>query len=552
MTRSERQYKIYYDEFYESAYREAFVGQTTSFVAAAQATAMSHLATQRIMCLTDLYFLAEHMFGLGAARSRAAGIRGRKIWYPPIHQELCNELQGQWDSLIMLSRNMLKTTVAKVWVVQQILIDPNNVRIGMWSKSSPKVKSELLSIRGMLKSPFLLELFNDRLIKDDKRWARRNADALTVTRKVKDDEGYGERLIPMDESQIEVHGLESTVTGRHYTHHYYDDIIDRDNTTTPTMIDKARDEWAAIQGLKSVDTIEKIVGTPWHQLDLYADIQKEGLIPENHVLIRPGVTSGGTIIYPFYTKEWLAQQAARMGPYLYSCQYPLDTRPKEHQLFHLPVPYWTKDTFPKDPVYYIAVDPSTGTGVDKTGFSVGAVSRKHPVAVFFIEAASYLLKPEEVADELVARIAKYRPEKVGIEYGLQVALAPLIRMKIDERLKTEKFRIPIFVDIKTGGGTGATSKADKIDRTLGAMTRDQRALFDPRMRALFNQMVMFSPMVQKNEDDILDACSMLIQTIPYFHQAHWFGIVEHSRVPGFTREFFKRKPGRDIRDRIIA
>ncbi len=551
MDSTTRQYQAYFAQFKIEALKETAVGQTTEYVADKLATAMAHTATQRIMCQTDLYYLASEMYGMKDARSRAAGVTGRKIWFPPIHRKLCRELQGQWDSLIHLSRNMLKTTVAKVWCVQQILVDPTNVRIGMWSKSAPKVRSELKSIRGMLVNPNLLTLFPERLVKSERRWEKRNADAITVKRKI--DDSSPERLIPMDEAQIEVHGLETTVTGRHYTHHYYDDIIDGDNTSTANMIEKARETWAEIQGLKSVDTIEKIVGTPWHQLDLYSEIAKEELIPAAHCMKEPGVTVGGHIIYPFYTKEWLARQKERMGTYLYSCQYPLDTRPKEHQMFDLPVPYWTKDSFPKDPVFYVAVDPSTGRSIDKTGFAVAAVSRAAPTAIFFVRAESLMLKSDEIVKHLVDLITEYCPDRYGIEYGLQYHLEALINPAIQEAQKKFGFRRPIPVDIKTGGGRGALDKATKIDRTLGAMTRAMRAFFMPNMKKLFAQMGTFNPNVDKNEDDILDACSMVIQTVPQFHQSYWPNVTAKSLVQGFTYEYFKRKKqGRAIRDRLLA
>lgn len=91
-------------------------------------------------------------------------------------------------------------------------------------------------------------------------------------------------------------------------------------------------------------------------------------------------------------------------------------------------------------------------------------------------------------------------------------------------------REPVWMDIKTGGGAGALSKSDKIDRTLGAMVRDQRALFRPDMKSLFRQMASFNPNVQKNEDDILDAAGMLIQTVEHFYQSHWFGVDQKPLV----------------------
>lgn len=543
------QYNDYYSQFYPVALEEASRGQTTSYEAEQVATDQSHWMTQRIMCQTNLEYLSCAVFGMDTAK-----VEGRRIWHEPIHGALCDELQGHWDSLIHLSRNMLKSTEAKIWAVQQILADPANVAIGMWSRAAARVEVMLKSIKDMTLNPKLLSLFPDRLIPKKNKWSKSTHNEFTMTRDVPDEEG-NVRQVPMDENQIEVWGLDSTVVGRHYTHHYCDDIIDRGNTTTATQIEKAQDQWAAIQAMKSPGTIEKIVGTPWHQLDLYASIEEQGL-GYNKIKIA-GVDPNWNIIYPFYTKEWLERQASRLGgkdSYLFSCQYFLDTRPRSHRMFVLPVPQWSQEMFPEDPAYFVAVDPSTGKHerTDKTGIAVGAVSRKNPTALFFVEADSYLLKPEEIADAVVERIVKYSPDRVGIEFGLQAALEPLIHLKLDEAKTRGQVRVPVFLDIKTGGGSGALSKSDKLDRLLGAMTRDRRAYFLPSMRRVFEQMATFNPNVQKNEDDILDACSMLIQTVPYFHQSQWGNVEEKASVGGFTIEFFKRKVRGDKGNRIFA
>jgi len=547
-----------YSECYDRAYPVAFaafhVGKVTEYVADKQAKQQAHLLTQRVMCQTDLYYLATVIFEMDKAVSAKAGMKGRHIWHPPAHGQLCDELQKPTGSLIHFSRNMLKTTVAKIWCVQQILIDPANVRIGMWSKSSAKVRSELKSIRGMLLNPKLLELFPDRLLPRAKDFEVNNQDQLTVTRKVADSGGH-ERQIPMDEAQIEVWGLDGTYVGRHYTHHYYDDIIDRDNTATATAIEKAKAQWGAIQAMKSPETIEKVVGTPWHQMDLYATIRKEAMLPG--YLEFKGVSSDWTINYPYFTKEWLKDQERAMGgkgSYLFSCQYMLDTRPKGDRMFVLPVPYWTAETFPEDADYYITLDPSTGRSErhDKTGIAVAAVSRSAPTAVFFVEADSYQLKPDELATALVERIVKYRPPRVGIEYGLQLGLESLINAKMSDAHKAGKrFRVPDFKEFKTGGGLGISmKKADKIDRTIGAMVRDGRAFFRPTMERCFLQMSSFNPNVQKNEDDILDAASMMIQTIPSFHQSYWAESTT-SLVKRLSQPWKKKKTGA-VRDRIFA
>jgi len=551
--RTAARYAAYYEKVFPVAFKNAHVGQTTEYVANKKAEKQAHYLTQRVMCQTDLYYLATEIFGMDKAVSAKPGMKGRHIWHPPAHGALCDELEKPTGSLIQFSRNMLKTTLAEIWAVQQVIIDPANVRIGMWSRSSAKVRAELKTIRGLLMNKRLVALFADRLTGNPKKFEVNNQDQLTVTRKVADESG-GERQIPMDEAQIEVWGLDGTYVGRHYTHHYYDDIIDRDNTATASAIEKTQEQWGAIQAMKSPETIEKVVGTPWHQLDLYETIKKELMLPG--YLEYKGVTSDWTIQYPYFTLEWLKAQETSMGgkgSYLFSCQYMLDTRPKGHRMFVLPVPYWTAETFPDDAKYYITVDPSIARTEksNQTGIAVAAVSRSEPTAAFFVEADSHWLKPDEIATALVERIVKYQPEKVGIEYGLQFALHGLIEAKMSDAHKAgARFRNPEFVEYKTGGGgTAAMKKADKIDRTIGAMVRDGRAFFRPNMDHCFNQMAAFNPNIQKNEDDILDACGMMIQTIGHFHQSYWSGN-KVKKLNKFAHPWRRTKTGA-VRDRIF-
>jgi hypothetical protein len=72
------------------------------------------------------------------------------------------------------------------------------------------------------------------------------------------------------------------------------------------------------------------------------------------------------------------------------------------------------------------------------------------------------------------------------------------------------------------------SKADKIDATLGAFVRESRAVFKPNMSELFHQMDYFNRYSDKNDDDILDAASMLIQTVENFSAYQW---VWHGETP---------------------
>ena len=524
--RSAQKYQHYYAEFLKEGSEEE-----------------AEVAAMRLLCQTDLYFLATEVFKLKDAKYLR-----RKRWYEPIHGPMCDMFERDEDTLVVVFRGAMKTTIAKVWMLQKILQNPD-VRIGFWSKASSLAESSLKSLKEMAQNEELMRLFPEILIprKKGKKggWEEDNATRLTICR------SESMRLIGSNEAQVEVWGTTSSVTGRHYDYQYYDDPIDKDNVNTPSSVEKMREWWGAVQAIKEPGGIQKYTGTPWHAQDLLGTVRKL-FKKENTVWIPACNEDMSKIYYPFFTKKFLTDQLEAMRPYLYSCQYRLDTRPRGDRIFVGHEEY-SDEMFPSDPKYYISLDPSTGSvGGDKSGLCVAAVSKSHPSHVYFVEAEGYLLRPNELADLLIQKIAQYKPVRVGIEFGLQAALLPLIQVK----LKETGLRSPDFKEIRTGGGEGTRDrKSVKIARSIGAFTRDGRALFRPDMYALFDEMELYNPNVQKNEDDILDAAGMMIQTIEHFAPGNWYqggsdspAIVKLGPLPF---DYFLKKKKQGLRERLL-
>lgn len=508
----DRKFAQYHAQFYQIALAQLLEEGASG----AEAEAERQAATEafRIMCQTDLYFLATEIYGMDTAKRG-----GRRIWDETLHGLLCDQLEKEDNSLIWMSRHMLKTTVAKIWCVQQLIRDPVNVAILMGSMTAEKVEAELRSIKTMLLNKKLMQAFPD-IIFPRKKWEKDTRESLTITRNITDEDGEVRQIMP-DEAQIEVFGLEKTVIGRHPTHIYLDDVITDKNTTTAVQIGKAIDHFSAISSLKGIDTVTKIVGTPWHSMDLYHYIIENNVIPPENRIRIAGVHMAGdeeVIDYKWFTRKFLKQQKKEMR-HLYWPQLHLDTRPREDRLFIPPYPQW--HTLPEEVEYYIAVDPATGLGQDKSGIAVGAVDAVNTTKLLLVEAEAYDVRSEELADIILQKIVQYNPNRCGIELGLQAALLSLIRLKAQEMYKSVgMFPMPEFFEIKTGGGE-RQKKWQKIDNTFGAMLRDKRVELTPGMEKLRFQMEAFDKNKQKNDDDILDAVSMLVKTVPYFSYGYF-------------------------------
>jgi hypothetical protein len=162
-------------------------------------------------------------------------------------------------NLYLLSRDHLKSsliTIAKN--VQRIVKDPQ-VRILLASNKAESAQAQLSELKGHLLNPLLIWLFPEILSEDPdnklERWAE---SAVTVKRKFRS-----------REATVETIGAEGAITGRHYEHGTFDDLVDEQNSQTRDQMEKIIHWYKTTQSLFEPGATQDIVGTPWAFGDLY-------------------------------------------------------------------------------------------------------------------------------------------------------------------------------------------------------------------------------------------------------------------------------------------
>lgn len=482
----------------------------------------SELLWLRWKCRNDLYFLGTEILGLKDAKDGA----GRYRLDPKFHIPMVKILSREEDTLQLYPRGSMKTTWTYIWIIQKIIRNPY-VRIGYWSKTSSLVKDSLRAIKNLLCNEKLMEIFPDIILPKD-NWQQDTESKLIVFREPAN-------FIPK-ESQIEAWGIESSVTGRHYDYHVYDDIIDRDNVTSALQIDKVREWWSMMQAIKDAPAIEKIIGTIYHPYDIYNTILSENMFYKKNIAIIPAERDG-KITYKYYTRKFLNKMKKTMGDHLYSCQFLNKPIASADRIFIPPYPIYTD--LPEKIKNYITVDPAVS--INKTScqtcICVAAVDIDKPNKLYFREAFGVKLTPDKLAELIVNKIFQYRPKRVGIEFGLQEGLRYLIDIKLKEeedKRKESGYTRPVFIPIPLG----REKKSDKIDKTIGAFVRDHRALFLPTMTDIFKQMSNYSVNSDKNDCDIIDAAGMMIQTVEHFSLGHY---VENFQQPDTLWDFIQKQ-----------
>jgi hypothetical protein len=480
----------------------------------------AHWLFTRWKAMHDFYYFTAKIMGLERARDAKSR---RKRLDPKLHRKMCNELQSDEDTLQLYPRLHLKSTLIKYFIIWRIILNPM-IRVGFWSRNTKLVRKELRHIKVLCRKEILQELWPEIFVPQE-QWDRDNADELTIYR----DPDLGEAP---QEAQVEVWGIESTVTGHHYDIHIYDDIINEKSVTNAPQIEKVQEWWEMVQAIKELTAIEKMIGTRYHLQDVYGHVMNEGFFDK--VTVMPAII-GNKPIYSFFTMKDLERLRKRMGEYAFSTQFMNNVVPKGRRIFIPPYPCW--ETMPaSNRTYYISVDPapSRTSYSNETAIAVAFTETDTPNRVFYQEVVGYREKPDEVARILVDKIDMYRPRRVGIELGLQLALQSLIDLNIRERERQIKDYIrPKFVEISVGN----TPKPDKFNRTIAAFMRQGRAFFRADMKRLFRQFDSFNPFSKDNNDDLIDSCSMIIQTIEHFAQSHWLNVNDETpNMYGMTME----------------
>ena len=291
-----------------------------------------------------------------------------------------------------------------------------------------------------------------------------------------------------------------------------------------------------------------IIGTFYHYNDLYNTIIREKHFPENRVFIRK-IKENGKFIYPTMFNEKRLERLRKIEtPYILSCQYFLDPIPKEDQIFPGPQPVCT--VLPVDKYrYYITVDPAATTGVlsDSTGIAVAAVNRL--LHVYFVEAFAVKKDGESLADLIVKLCLKYRPERVGIEFGLQKSLEYILKLKKTEFEKVNHVRVPM--NLYPININNQRSKADRIYMTLGQFVRNGKVMIvEGGCYELLRQMDTFTGK-GKEHDDVVDAASMLFPLVGEF--AVPSSLIERiNPLKGTFFDVFKKKSDDSWRSNFVA
>lgn len=417
------------------------------------------------------------------------------------HGELCDFMKESHDQkLILAPRGHLKSTVCTVGYALWRVVQNPNIRILIANYKLSNAEAFLSQMRGAFLMNDLLKAHFPKVIPDVKK-AKWNQSQITVN-----------RTQNHKEATIEVAGVGSEITGRHYDLIIYDDIVGPENITTKEQIDKLKAWYNQTQFLLEPGGDQVMIGTRWHFDDLYGWIIQN---LDNYKVFKRGIYGvDGLPVWPekFTTAviekiKGQMERDPRGGKALFVAQYLNEVMDEETAFFkRVFLKRFTEAELPSRLGVTITVDPaiSERETADFSAMTVRGIDEDHK---WFILDAWHKrgVSPKDLIDKIFELYVKWRDLGYTID-GVAVE-SVAYQKSLQYHIREEMFKRGVFMPLQELKYSN-TSKEYRIKGLInlyenGALLFREAAEDDTS--DLLDEMFRFPRTVH---DDLLDSVAM--------------------------------------------
>lgn len=373
-----------------------------------KAQAMQRIA---LRCKTDLYFLAKEILNYSKME-------------PHVHQELCDyttsilpnppeDLRQRLTTehedfdpnknllLLLMPRGTFKSSVVTVSFTLQFILNEPNARILLDSETFSKSKAFLREIQDHLigneKYREVFKAIHGMYPVDKKSNAKLWTDSEII---------LPCRTRPLKEPTVSCAGIDVTKNGMHYDLIICDDLHSETNVTNKEQILKVVDHYKLAFSLLDPGKPLIIIGTRWHELDLYGhiiDFEQEDF----NILKKSAYNPDGSLLFPeVLSEKELDKIRRRQGVGIFSKQYLNEPVSDENATFKREHFKRVKaETIKGRPInWYLLVDPSytdprsSGNYSDYAGFVIAGMDYMRELYV------RYLVRQKMTYSEIIDKM----------------------------------------------------------------------------------------------------------------------------------------------------
>ena len=415
-----------------------------------------------------------------------------------VHDELSSFLSKAGNRIhIELPRGHLKShIVTQSWTIQQILRNPD-IRILIVNAVEGNSAKMMRWIRGNLSKGSILPAIWGVFETDT--WSQ---DELLIRQRTK------QLVAPT----VMAAGLQKTLTSQHFDLIIADDVVVPDNVATKEQREKVYEFYLSLFDLLEPDGRMVVIGTRYHQDDLYARIIEENAVHHNWSLfIRSCYNPDGTVLFPEKFTPAQLDDIKKKSFYHFSTQYLNDPIDPENADFRSE---WIKyyDGKTKNPLsLYLCVDPASSLGRD-ADYSAGTVSGKYPDGT--IRVVDYFRRrvvPSELVDQIFETVRKWRLQGHYVQVGIENFTLKTLKQDLTNKMKRDQFYFQVDEIKKMRGPNGERSEVKN------ARIRSLQPLFEQGLIELRRDMSDFVDELlsfpRGKHDDLIDSLSLALDKL---------------------------------------
>jgi len=405
-----------------------------------------------------------------------------------IHSELEQFLKTSGPyKLIELPRGHLKSSVVtKGWSIQQALLNPD-IRILLANNTWDNSRKFLRSIQKWLEpGQILSQLFGNFV---SMHW---NQDECTIRMRKK----------VLDAPTWATTGLEKEQTSQHYDLIIADDLVARENVSTPEQREKVKLYIKDLYDLLEPQGRMVFIGTRWHQSDAYADLAED---PSFAKFIRTAYKNDDRtqVLFPQkFSVEKLNDLRAKKGNYEFSAQYlnnPID--PEAADFRQEQIKFYDPTT-PHPASLYLTIDPAVSLSRDADFSALVVAGMYADRKIRVVDFVRRRMVPSDLVNSIFELVKKWRLHRVGIE---TFAFQKTLKYEIQRQQKEHGifFSIDELGKRHAGRGEQVLSKEARIRRLQPYF---EQGLLEIRsdMQDLQEELLAFP---RGRHDDLIDALS---------------------------------------------
>lgn len=405
-----------------------------------------------------------------------------------VHQEMEVVLREKKFKLFLIPRGHLKSSFLTIGYTIQYLINHPNNRVLITNATWDNSRKFLKEIQGKIESEKFRAIFGDW---KTEHW---NMDECTIAA----------REFVQKEPSISTTGVEKNITGQHYDLIINDDLVNKENVSTPDQTRKVIEYYESLLPILEPDGDMICVGTRWHKLDLYGHIINK--LSDQFIIYKRGVFENGKYIFPEkFNDEVLAKFKANMRPSLFASQYLNEPISEENQPIKTDYFRYYSKAPSNITLINTAVDLARSDNFDSDETAIVTVGWTPNSEMYVLDVQHGRWGTEEKIEKIYEVYKKWKPRNMGIEKDAQqkyfLDILTLYEFRGYERL-------PVF-ELKSGN----KNKEDRI-MNLEPLFRASKVFF-PEFAGfrtyLESQLMSFTPQGTHGNDDVIDALASHLQ-----------------------------------------